>query len=151
VNARVTLALLALTAIPLVGAAADKPKSSCLESFTFSQDFLQRHPKAGAACREVTMKDGQKWARFDARVASLKGNEVTVDFLNSADQPIETLTFTAPPDARVTVHGREMTYAALGKGDPLSFWVPESRAGFYATPGATKLNEIRVARVEQQH
>ena len=149
-KARVQWILLALTAMPLVSAAADEPKLSCLKDFTFSQDFLHRHPKAGAACREVMLKDGQKWARFDARVVGLKGNQVTVNFIDSADQPVETLTFTAPADARVLVNGQEMTYGALGKGDPLSFWVPESRAGFYAAPGAAKLTEIKVARVEKE-
>jgi hypothetical protein len=146
VKTRVRMTLVALVALPLVAAAADEEKMSCLNNFTFSQDFLHRHPKAGAACREVTMKNGEKWARFDARVAALKGQDVTVDFLDTFDKPIETMTFTAPKDARVVVNGQEMTYSALGKGDKLSFWVPESRAGFYAEPGAAQLKELRVAR-----
>jgi hypothetical protein len=135
--------------MPLVGAAADDAKLSCLKDFTFSQDFLARHPNAGAVCREVVMKNGQKWARFDGRVVELKDQQVTVNFLDSTGQSRETLTFTAPADARVVVNGHEMTYGALGKGDPLSFWVPESRAGFYATPGATRLSEVKVARTER--
>lgn len=147
---RVKMALIALTAMPLVGAAADEEKMSCINNFTFSQDFLHRHPKAGAACREVTLKDGQKWARFDARVTALKGKDVTVSFLDTFDKPIETMTFTAPLDARVVVNGHEMTYGALGKGDKLSFWVPESRAGYYAAPGAAQLKELRVAKADEQ-
>lgn len=147
-KARVTWTLAALTAMPLVGA-ADDAKLNCLKDFTFSQDFLARHPNAGAACREIVMKDGQKWARFDARVVELKDQQVTVDFIGTAGQAIETLTFKAPADARVVVNGQEMSYGALGKGDPLSFWVPESRAGFYATPGATRLAEMKVGRIER--
>jgi hypothetical protein len=150
VNVRVRLALLALTATPLVGAAADEPKLSCVKDFTYSQDFLNRHPKAGAACREVIKKGGQKWARFDARVVEMKGNQVTVKFIDTANQPVETLTFTAPPDARVVVRGQEMTYGALGEGDTLSFWLPESRVGFYSAPGASKLTEIKVARADER-
>ncbi len=74
-NARMKLAVFALTAIPLVGAAADQPKLSCIKDITFSQEFLERYPKAGAACHEVVMKDGQKWARFDANVVKVKGNQ----------------------------------------------------------------------------
>jgi hypothetical protein len=148
-KARLTWTLAALTAMPLVGTADDDAKLSCLKDFTFSQDFLARHPKAGAVCREVVMKGGEKWARFDARVVELKDQQVTVDFIDSTGQALETLTFKAPADARVVVNGQEMTYGALGKGDPLSFWVPESRAGFYATPGATRLAEIKVARTER--
>lgn len=146
---RVTWTLVTLIAIPLVGAAADEPKLSCLKDFTFSQDFLNRHPKAGAICREVVMKEGQKWARFDARVVELKGKQVTVDFVDGTEKPVETLSFNTSPEARVQVNGQEMTYGALGTGDRISIWVPESRAGFYAAPGATKLTEIKVARAEE--
>lgn len=152
-NVRVMWMLVALSALPLAAAAADatkadEPKLSCLSNFTFSQDFLHRHPKAGAACREVVMKDGQKWARFEARLVEVKGEKVTVDFIDSANRHVETMTFDAPADARVIVNGQPMTYRALGKGDPLSFWLPESRAGFYAQPGATKLAEVGVGRIE---
>jgi hypothetical protein len=148
-NVRVTWALAALILIPAVSAAADEPqKKDCISNFVFSQDFLSRHPNAGAICREVVMKNGQKWARFDGTVAELKGKQVTVNFVGSANQVLDTLTFTASPDARVTVNGQQMTYGALGKGDRLTFWVPESRAGLYAAPGATQLSEIKVARAE---
>lgn len=141
--------LIALTAGPLFSAAADEPTLSCVTDFAYSQDFLKRHPQAGAACREVIMKDGQKWARFDARVVALKGEQVTVSFVDSAERPVETLTFIASPQSRVVVNGQEMTYGALGKGDTLSFWLPENRVGFSAAPGKLALKEIRVARAEE--
>ena len=103
---RVQWTLVALAAVPLVSAAADESKLSCLKDFTYSQDFLHRHPKAGAVCREVVMKDGQKWARFDARVVGLKDNQVTVNFIDGASQPVETLTFTAPGDRHAQVCNR---------------------------------------------
>jgi hypothetical protein len=152
VKVRAKWILAALTALPLVGAAADEPKQSCINNFTFSPDFLHRHPKAGGACREVIVKDGQKWARFDAQVVDIQAKgqsrEVTVDFLDSAGRPVESISFTAPQEARVVVNGRDMTYGALGKGDDLSFWIPESRAGVFAAPGATQLKEIVVARAD---
>jgi hypothetical protein len=145
-------ALVALISIPALSGAADEskdePKKDCISNFVFSQDFLSRHPNAGAVCREVVVKDGQKWARFEGRVVELKGKQVTVNFEGSAGQVLDTLTFTASPEARVSVNGQSMTYGALGKGDRLSFWVPESRAGLYAEPGAAKLSEIKVARAE---
>ena len=148
-NVRVTWTLAALILIPVISVAADEPqKKDCISNFVFSQDFLSRHPNAGALCREVVLKDGQKWARFDGTVAGMKGKEVTVSFEGSAGQVLDTLTFTADPKARVTVNGQQMTYGALGKGDRLTFWVPESRAGLYAAPGATQLSEIKVARAE---
>jgi len=149
---RTTLTLVGLTVIPMLAMAADEPKLNCINNFSFSQEFLHRHPHAGGACREVKVKDGQKWARFDARVVELqqkdKDKQVTVEFVDTAGRPVESMSFIAPPQARVVVNGREMTYGALGKGDELSFWVPESRAGIYAAPGATQLKEITVARID---
>jgi len=149
---RTTLTLLGLTLIPMLAMAGDEPKMSCVNNFSFSQDFLHRHPNAGGACREVKVKDGQKWARFDARVVDLqekdKNRQVTVEFLDTAGRPVETIGFIAPPQARVVVNGREMTYGALGKGDELSFWIPERRAGIYAAPGVTQLKEVVVARID---
>lgn len=145
---QVKLTLFALVATPLVGAAADESNLSCIKDFTYSQDFLDRHPKAGAACREVIMKDGQKWARFDARLVKLKGDQVTVDFLDTSREPLETMTFIVSPDARVVVNGKKVSYDALERGETLSFWLPEGKIGFYAAPGAAQFKEIKVAEVE---
>ena len=143
-NARMSLMLVVLVATPFVAVAADPPKLSCIKDIVYSQEFLARYPKAGAACREVVMKDGMKWARFDADVAAVKGNEVTANFIDSYKQPVATLTFTAAPDARVMIGGKEAKFSTLRAGDTLSFWMPESRVGFYAAPGASENTKLAV-------
>src|SRR5262245_51942723 len=135
-STRVKLALLALSIAPLASFAEDSPKLSCLKDFVFSQEFLAKYPNAGAACKEVVLKDGSKWARFDANVTKVKGNEVTTNFTSSYDNTISTVTFAVKPDARVRINDKEIKASDLKPGDSLSFWVPESRAGFYAAPGA---------------
>ncbi len=67
-NAAVKLVAVVFVATPLVGFAQDEVKLSCIKDIVFSQEFLANYPKAGAACREVVMRDGAKWARFDANV-----------------------------------------------------------------------------------
>ncbi len=61
---RVTWTLVTLIANPLVGAAADEPKPSCLKDFTFSQDFLNRHPNAGVICRSGGSEGGAEVGPF---------------------------------------------------------------------------------------
>jgi hypothetical protein len=139
-----------LVVVPLVALgqdeAKDQPKLSCVKDITFSPEFLAKYPNAGAACREVVMKNGEKWARFDAKVVKVKGNEVTADFLDNYGQTITTLTFVASADARVKEDGKDMKYSSLEPGHTLTFYVPESRVGFYASPGTaqgtTKLSVV---------
>jgi hypothetical protein len=110
--------------------------SSCISNIVFSQEFLARYPDAGSACREVKVKDGQKWARFDADVVRVRGRRVTANFVDRFDKSLGTLTFEASPEARVEVNGRDMRFSSLKPGDKLSFWMPENRVGIYAEPGA---------------
>ena len=147
-NVGVKLLALALAGTPLIAAAQDEPKDaqklSCVKDVVYSQEFMKRYPKAGAACREVVEKDGHKWARFDADVVKVKGTQVTANFKDNYNQPVGTLTFNASPDARVLVEGREVKYSTLREGDTLSFWMPESRMGFYARPGASEDAKLAV-------
>ncbi len=157
--ARLTIA--ALIAIPIgVLAQSQTPQSqstqgqsrleegqtsrSCISNITFSQEFLARYPKAGGACREVKVENGQKWARFDADVVRVRGYRVTVNFVDRYNRDLSTITFDAARDARAMVNGREMRFSSLKPGDKLSFWVPEDRMGFYAKPGASQTTKLAV-------
>lgn len=53
-------------------------------------------------------------------------------------------TVTAPADAHVDAGGTPTKYSSLQKGDKLSFWVPESKWGFYAAPQASQSNKFTV-------
>lgn len=143
-STHVKLALVALAIAPVVAFADDTPKLSCLTDIVFSQEFLQKYPNAGAACKEVVLKEGKKWARFDANVTSVKGSQVTADFLGGYENKISTVTFSVSPEAKVQMNGKEIKATELMPGDSLSFWVPESRAGFYAAPGAAESKKLAV-------
>jgi hypothetical protein len=118
--------------------------SSCIGHFTFSQEFLSKYPNAGGACREVKVENGQKWARFDADVFNVRGRRVTANFVDRYDNNVGSLTFEAAHDARVDINGRPTRYSDLKRGDRLSFWVPEGRAGFYAAPGTQPSDKLAV-------
>lgn len=118
--------------------------SSCISNITFSQDFLSRYPNAGAACREVKVENGHKWARFDADVVRVRRNRVTVNFVDRFDKKVSTITFDAARDARVDVNGRQKRFSTLKPGDKMSVWMPEERVGFYAEPGASETTKLAV-------
>ncbi len=118
--------------------------SSCIGNITFSQEFLYRFPNAGGACRQVKVQDGQKWARFDADVVRVRGNRVTANFVDRNDRAVGSITFDAARDARIMVDRNWKRFSSLHPGDHLSFWMPESRVGFYAEPGASESTQLAV-------
>lgn len=117
---------------------------SCISNITFSQEFLSRYPQAGGACREVKVENGEKWARFDADVVRVRGNRITANFVDRFGKALGSITFDASRDARVLVNGRRMRFSTLKRGDMLSFWMPESRVGFYAEPGTQESDKLAV-------
>lgn len=154
-NTKMKFAACVLALAPFAALAQDAPppnspatNNSCISQIVFSQEFLQKYPNAGAACREVVVKDGKKVARFDAKVVDVKGNEVTADFMDRFNNKLTTITFTTSKDARVQMEGREVKVSELKAGDRLSFYVPESRAGFYAAPGAAESRKLAVVSKE---
>jgi hypothetical protein len=145
-NAGVKLGVLALVTAPLVGLAEDQPKLSC-KDFTYSQEFLAQYPKAGAACREVIMKDGQKWVRFEADIKKVNGNEATGDIIDNHGNTVSTLTVEAAADTRVSMsNGAKKKFSQLQAGNKLMVWLPESKVGFYAAPGASDMDKLAVVK-----
>ena len=133
------LAIAVLVAIPLTGVAQEQPQLSCVKDITYSKEFLAKFPKAGAACNEVIMANGQKWVRFNAQVKNVQGNHLTVAFMDTFEHPVSTLTFSFDPTAHVTLENNEQKAASSAEeGDKLKVWMPENRIGFYAEPGALK-------------
>ena len=147
-RARVRGASLLLFVAPLAVWAQDQRELSCVKDVRWSREFLQKYPKAAAACREVTMKDGQKWIRFDADVAAIKGTRVTADFLDTSGRPVSTVTFTAASDATLEMDGRDERFSDLNPGDKISVWMTEQRVAFYTKPEASQNQQLAVVSVE---
>ena len=141
----VKLATAVLIVLPLVGIAQQK-SLSCAHDIVFSQEFLAKYPRAPAACNEVLAVNGQKWARFNAEVKHIEGTQLNVDFINNDDHSVNSnVTFQFTPNATVTLADRQVKPAsALKEGDKIVFWVPESRFGFYAKPGAAESQQFKV-------
>ena len=134
-----TLALAVLIGIPFIALADDdQPKLSCTTDMTYSKEFLAKFPKAPAACNGVTEMKGEHWALFNAEVKKKEGNHLTVTFMDKQEQPVSTMTFSFDPEAQVVTEDDEPKLASkLDEGDKIKVWMPESRIGLYAKPGAS--------------
>ena len=142
----IKLAAIVLLGIPLTGVAQDQPKLNCVKDVSYGQEFLAKFPDAGSACQEVKVVQGQKWVRFDAQVKQNKDNRMTVDFLNTQHEHTgNPMTFEYTPDATLTLENKHVKAASDVKaGDKVMVWVPESRFGIYAQPGAAESKQFAV-------
>jgi hypothetical protein len=112
------------------------PQVPC-SAIKFSKAFLQKYPKAPDACIEARQYKGQKYAKFNARVFLPMTDRITVEILNPNGDSVDTFSFKPSPSAMVSVNGKDTSYKDLRKGDPISFWVPQSRMEVHATPTST--------------
>jgi hypothetical protein len=123
---------------PLVNAQVDPeklPKEAC-SSITYSQDFIGKYPKAGAACQEVRVYKGKRYAKFNAKILLKDPAFMTVQVLNVAGDPLDSVTFKpASTGAKLLVNGKPETFAELQVGDPVTFWISENRFSMYSSPG----------------
>ena len=143
----VTLASAVLIGVSLTGIAQGQPKLNCTKDVTYGKEFLAKFPDAGSACQEVKVVQGEKWVRFDAQVKHNKDGRITVDLLNAKGEHTgNPLTFAYTPDATLTLEKKKVVKPAaeVKEGDRVMVWVPESRFGLYAEPGAAESKQFKV-------
>jgi len=132
-----TLALSAF-AVPTIMFAADAapnvdaPKESC-SNIQWSPIFLKDYPTAPAACRQVIVKDGVKFATFDGKVAKVGRQFVQVAVSDVAGIAISTIAFQIGKGGRVTIDDKVEKVRDLKVGDQLTFWVREGQFGISPT------------------
>lgn len=113
--------------------AAEVPKVSCV-NIQWSAEFLKTYPKAPVSCREVTVKDGIKYAKFNGKVSKVDSKIVQVEMSNVADTPVSTIAFEVGVGGRVTLDDqKEERVKDLKVGDILTFWVKEGAFGVSPT------------------
>ena len=124
--------ILAAIVLPSMALALDPPKETC-SNIQWSPEFLKEYPKAPVACREITIKDGVKYAKFNGKVSKTDNKMVQVEIFNVADTPISTIAFQIGVGGRITVDGKEERVKDLKVGDVLTFWVRENQFGISPT------------------
>ncbi len=131
-----TFALLSFLACPAFALAATPevpaPAETC-SGIQWSSDFLKTYPKAPAACRDVTVRDGVKYARFDGVVSKVGTNYVQVAISDVADIPISVIAFQIGVGGMVTIGDKTEQVRDLKVKDKLTFWVREGQFGISPT------------------
>ena len=142
----VGLVLLAAPILVIAQLPSQPPKVNC-EGFLYSEKFLARFPKGPAACQEVKMQNGEKWARFEGSITAIKGNEVTTSFKDDFNNPVVNVTVTAA-DAKqaVRINGEDGKWSDIKVGEKISLWMPESKIGFYSRPGSMDKGELKITK-----
>jgi hypothetical protein len=110
------------------------PKVACTD-LTFSHDFLAKYPKAPAACQEARVYKGKRYAKFNGKVYLTDPSSMTVQIFNVAGDPLDTISFKPSAVGTVFVNGQKEKLSELKVGDPLTFWIAESRFSIYTSPG----------------
>jgi len=143
---KTTVAAVMLACVTALGTsiavAAEHPAGPTCMDIKWNAQLLKDFPRAPVACQEIVVRDGKKYARFDAEVAAVAPDRITVRVLNVAGQVDQELSIKPGPDARVEIAGKKVVYSKLMKGDKLTFWVPEAQLGVISDPEDTAAAEI---------
>lgn len=133
---RAIISIVACAAIGLAAATYAAPSpgpSNDCASIVWNPAFLQELPKAAAACRDVTVKDGIKYAQFKGKVSKVGKHYVQVAISDVANIPISVIAFEIGDGGRITLNDKEEKVADLKIGDQLTFWVHEGEFGVIPT------------------
>jgi hypothetical protein len=145
---------LSVIAVPAVTFAVDAPivkapKEAC-SNIEWNPDFLKDYPKAPAACREVVVKDGIKFATFNGKVSKVGHNFVQVEISDVSDYPIGTIAFQIGSGGTVTVNDKVEKVKDLQTGDQLTFWVREARFGVSPTLADQPMKIVKPEAMSKQ-
>ena len=138
-----TIVAAALSLAASVATAASKavdpdklPKEDC-SSVHYTQAFLDKYPKAPAACLEVRVYKGHRYMKVKGKVYIADKDKLTVTFQDEFGNALSTLTVNNPKSHRVIIDGKEVQFANIQTGEVLTFWVPGSMFSDQPTQGGS--------------
>ena len=131
-----------VTALGTLTAMAEHPAGPICADIQWNADFLKAYPHAPAACQEIAVRNGKKFARFTAKVTSVEAATVKVRFLSPAGEEGREMSLKPGPNARVEMAGKKIEYSKLQKNDVLTLWVPERALGVISDPDDTASSTI---------
>jgi hypothetical protein len=101
------------------------PKVECT-AVRYSADFLNKYPKAPAACLEARVYKGQTYIKVKGSVYIPDKDTPTIALKSAAGDDLGTVTAKDPKNIRLIVNGKETDLASLRGGQSVTIWVPES-------------------------
>jgi hypothetical protein len=146
-NQRTTLGLCVIALLATAGAAgaANEDISSlhACANFHWSAAFLSYFPQAAPACRDVTMKNGVAYARFDGRVAAVDPRLVQVEISDVANIPIAKVAFKTDAGGTVVIDNEVVRVRDLKVDDHLTFWLRDGQFGSASPPADQRVAIIQ--------
>ena len=121
--------------------AAPPAGPSCMD-IQWNAELLKSFPRAAVVCQEVVVRDGKKFARFNAKVTAVSPKIVTVRFLTPAGNEEREISLRPGANSHVEMKGKKVEYSTLHKNDVLTFWVPEHQLGVISDPDDTAASTI---------
>lgn len=115
----------ALLALLATATLAQNPKDCA--TVQFSDDVLERFPRAKEACQDVISRGGQDYAVIGARLVEVRGNTMRVRFKHPDGSLGPTQSVTPPRDFRVLIDGTPTRVGDLAPNQDLKAYVEVSR------------------------
>ena len=120
------------------------------DTFRYSSAFLDKYPKAPAACLEGRVYEGTTYAKFNAKVyINSLPDYVTLQLLNVSGTMVTTFSVKPQGGGTFYLDGKEIPAANLKVGNQITLWVPESRMEVKVLPVPTA-ESWRVIEPEQK-
>jgi hypothetical protein len=101
------------------------PKIDC-SSLRYSEDFLQKYPKAPAACLEARVYKGKTYMKVKAKVYVREEPMLSVDLMDPYGNTLGSVLVRKPQSLRVLVNGKEVDVFDLHRDEAVTIWVPQS-------------------------
>jgi hypothetical protein len=101
------------------------PRVEC-SSLRYSEDFLQKYPKAPAACLDARVYKGETYMKVKAKVYVTEEPILSVDLMDRYGNTLGTVLVRKPQSIRVLVNGKEVGASDLHRNEQIIVWVPQS-------------------------
>lgn len=122
----VSLASVALLATPMLAVAQEEADITCAD-LEFTSEITDVLPEANLACREVVMKDGRPFARFNATIVSNRGGAVRAKFKKAGGGFTDVYTFHPDQSNRLRLGGQNVRWWDVASGQQLDIFLPPDR------------------------
>ncbi|HEY0938633.1 MAG TPA: hypothetical protein VGE08_00930 [Steroidobacter sp.] len=142
-------AFLAATLAFVASAAFAQNPRDCA-AVTFSDEVLERFPRAPEACLDVISRDGQEYAVFNARLTQVRGNTMRVRFQHPDGSLGPTTSIAAPSDFRVLINGEPTRIRDVAPNQDLKAYVQVSRPMVALEPADTSQRMLIVPLAVEQ-
>jgi hypothetical protein len=101
------------------------PRTEC-SSLRYSEDFLQKYPKAPAACLEARVYKGETYMKVKAKVYVKEKPMLSVDLMDPYGNILGSVLVRKPQSLRVLINGKEVDAFDLHRNEDVTVWVPQS-------------------------